>query len=222
MQMPEMDGCQFAATIKELYPRLPIILLSSVGDERNKDYEGLFKSILTKPIKQEMLCKLMINELRGKIKTVQEVHPVKQTLTIDFAEKHPLRILVAEDNLVNQKLTLKILSKLGYHAALAENGREVTEMANLKEYDLIFMDIQMPEMDGLEATKMIRKYMDVQPVIIAMTANAMSEDRDECLKAGMDDFLSKPVKLEELVNMIAKWATISKISKEKNPDKKRA
>ncbi len=222
MQMPEMDGCQFAAKIKELYPKLPVILLSSVGDERNKEYEGLFRSILTKPIKQEMLCKLMINELRGKIKTVQEVQPVKQTLTIDFAEKHPLRILVAEDNLVNQKLTLKILSKLGYTAALAENGREVTEMANLKEYDLIFMDIQMPEMDGLEATKMIRKYMDVQPIIIAMTANAMSEDREECLKAGMDDFLSKPVKLEELVNMIAKWSTICKISKDQNPGKKRA
>jgi CheY-like chemotaxis protein len=130
--------------------------------------------------------------------------------------------LVAEDNMVNQKLALKILSKLGYTAALAENGREVTEMANLKEYDLIFMDIQMPEMDGLEATKMIRKYMNVQPMIIAMTANAMSEDREECLKAGMDDFLSKPVKLEELVNMIAKWSTICKISKEENPDKKRA
>jgi two-component system sensor histidine kinase/response regulator len=222
MQMPEMDGCQFAAKLKELHPKLPVILLSSVGDERNKDYEGLFKSILTKPIKQEMLCKLMINELRGKVKTVQEVRPVKQTLSIDFAEKHPLRILVAEDNLVNQKLALKILSKLGYTAALAQNGREVTEMANLKEYDLIFMDIQMPEMDGLEATKMIRKYMDIQPVIIAMTANAMTEDREECLKAGMDDFLSKPVKLEELVNMIAKWSTICKISKDKNPDKKRA
>jgi two-component system sensor histidine kinase/response regulator len=213
MQMPAMDGCQFAALVKQLHPKLPVILLSSVGDERNKDYEGLFKSILTKPIKQEMLCKLMINELRGKIKTVQEIQPVKQTLTVDFAEKHPLRILVAEDNLVNQKLAMKILSKVGYTAALAENGREVTEMANLKQYDLIFMDVQMPEMDGLEATKMIRKYMDVQPVIIAMTANAMTEDRDECLKAGMDDFLSKPVKLEDIVNMLAKFSNIISANK---------
>jgi CheY-like chemotaxis protein len=83
-------------------------------------------------------------------------------------------------------------------------------MANLREYDLIFMDVQMPELDGLEATRMIRKYMEVQPLIIAMTANAMKEDKDECLGAGMDDFLSKPVKLEEVVNMLAKWSTILK------------
>ena len=204
MQMPDMDGCQLAEQVKQLYPKLPIILLSSVGDENNKKYKDLFKSILTKPVKHDMLCKLMINELRGKIKTVQESQPIKQTLSPDFANKHPLRILVAEDNLINQKLILKILNKLGYDAALAENGREVTEMANLKEYDLILMDVQMPEMDGLQATRMIRKYLEVQPLIIAMTANAMKEDREECLNAGMDDFLSKPVKLEDIVTMLSK------------------
>jgi len=208
MQMPDMDGCQLAASIQVLYPHLPIILLSSVGDERNKKYEGLFKSILTKPIKQEMLCKLMINELRGKGKLSAEPQPAVPKLSAEFAKEHPLRILVAEDNLVNQKLTLKILSKLGFEAKLAQNGREVIEMANLREYDLIFMDVQMPEMDGITATKMIRKYMEVQPLIIAMTANAMKEDKDECLAAGMDDFLSKPVKLEEVVNMLAKWSII--------------
>jgi len=213
MQMPDMDGCQLGEEVKKLYPKLPIMLLSSVGDERNKKYTDLFQSILTKPIKQEMLCKLMINELRGKIKTVREVQPIKQTLSVDFAIKYPLRILVAEDNLVNQKLALKILSKLGYDAALAENGRVVTEMANLKEYDLIFMDVQMPEMDGLEATRLIRKYMEVQPMIIAMTANAMKEDKDECLSAGMDDFLSKPVKLEEIVNMLTKSSNIINANK---------
>lgn len=210
MQMPDMNGCDLAANIKTLYPQLPIILLSSVGDERNKKYAGLFKSILTKPIKQEMLCKLMINELRGKGKSTIESKPVTQKLSIDFATEHPLRILVAEDNLVNQKLTLKILSKLGFEAKLAQNGREVTEMANLQEFDLIFMDVQMPEMDGLVATKIIRKYLKTQPLIIAMTANAMKEDRDECLRVGMDDFLSKPVKLEEVVNILAKWSNILK------------
>lgn len=219
MQMPDMDGCELATSIQMLYPRLPIILLSSVGDERNKKYAGLFNAILTKPIKQEMLCKLMINELRGKGKLAIDTKPATQKLSMDFATEHPLRILVAEDNQVNQKLTLKILSKLGFEAKLAHNGREVTEMANLQEYDLIFMDVQMPEMDGLEATKMIRKYMEIQPLIIAMTANAMKEDRDECLKVGMDDFLSKPVKLEEVVNMLAKW---SNILKEKAKEKKNA
>jgi CheY-like chemotaxis protein len=207
MQMPDMDGCELGRRVQHEYPKLPVILLSSVGDERNKKYSGLFKSILTKPIKQEMLCKLLINELRGgKTKPAAEIQPVQQKLSENFATEHPLKILVAEDNAINQKLTLKILSKLGFKAALAENGHEVLEMSCQHPYDVILMDVQMPEMDGLEATRMIRKAMEVQPVIIAMTANAMKEDKDECLKAGMDDFLSKPVKLEELVNMLTKWS----------------
>ncbi|MCW3117995.1 MAG: response regulator, partial [Chitinophagaceae bacterium] len=214
MQMPDMDGCGLARHVQQLYPELPVILLSSVGDERNKRYSGLFRSILTKPIKQEMLCKLMINELRGKTKQVAEVQPVKQTLSADFAAKYPMHVLVAEDNLINQKLAIKILGKLGYEAGLAENGQEVLEMISQQHYDLILMDVQMPEMDGLEATRIIRRGLELQPVIIAMTANAMKEDRDKCLDAGMDDFLSKPVKLEELVTMLETWAI--KVREKKN------
>jgi CheY-like chemotaxis protein len=99
-----------------------------------------------------------------------------------------------------------VLSKLGYEAALAENGHEVIEMASQQRYGVILMDVQMPEMDGLEASSMIRRGMEVQPVIIAMTANATKEDKDECMKCGMDDFLSKPVKLEELVDILTKWS----------------
>jgi CheY-like chemotaxis protein len=219
MQMPDMDGCELAEQVQRLYPEVPIILLSSVGDERNKKYAGLFKSILTKPIKQEMLCKLMINELRGKGKGAVEVPVVQQKLSVDFVKEHPLNILVAEDNLVNQKLTLKILSKLGFEASLAINGKVAVEMASHHPYDIILMDVQMPEMDGLEATRTIRSSLEVQPHIIAMTANAMKEDKDECLQAGMDDFLSKPVKLEELVNMLAKWSDINKAN---DADNKRA
>lgn len=219
MQMPDMDGCELALNVQKRYPELPIILLSSVGDERNKQYEGLFRSVLTKPIKQEMLCKVIIHELRGKSKPVHEALEVKQKLSTDFAKEHPLKILVAEDNLVNQKLALKILSKLGFEADLAENGKVAVEKTGQQSYDVILMDVQMPEIDGLEATGIIKQGMETPPVIIAMTANAMKEDRDECLKAGMDDFLSKPVKLEELVNMLAKW---SNISKEKSIDRKRA
>ena len=211
MQMPDMDGCQLARQIQQLYPQLPIILLSSVGDERNKKYAGLFKSILTKPIKQEMLCKLIINELRGKSKPlINDKELVKQKLSADFVKEHPLKILVAEDNLVNQKLILKILSKLGLAATLAADGEQTVEMAITAPYDIILMDVQMPVMDGLEATKIIREAMEIQPVIIAMTANAMQEDKDNCLQQGMDDFLSKPLKLEDVVNMLAKWSGIIK------------
>jgi len=207
MQMPEMDGCQLAAKVKQLYPTLPIILLSSVGDERNEKYEGLFCSILTKPVKQEMLSRIIINELRGKSNDITEQDTPKQKLSPDFAAEHPMNILVAEDNLVNQKLTLKILNKLGYSADLAENGRQVITRMSNTHYDLILMDVQMPEMDGLEATRTIRKGKRRQPLIIAMTANAMKEDKDECERAGMDDFLSKPVKLEDLVAMLEKWSS---------------
>jgi two-component system, sensor histidine kinase and response regulator len=220
MQMPDMDGCELAQNVQKLYPQLPIILLSSVGDERNKRYENLFKSILTKPIKQEMLCKLIINELRGKSKFISEAPQPTQKLSADFAKENPLKIMVAEDNMVNQKLALKILSKLGFDSAsLASNGKEAVEMAGKEHYDIILMDMQMPEMDGLEATRTIRETLSIQPVIIAMTANAMKEDKDECFKAGMNDFLSKPVKLEELVEMLAKW---SGTIKEKMAVEKRA
>ncbi|MEJ7589341.1 MAG: response regulator, partial [Ferruginibacter sp.] len=211
MQMPDMDGCELAAHCKKLYAQLPIILLSSVGDERNKKYMGLFNSILTKPIKQEMLCKLLIDELRGTpIKISTQSPPVKQKLSVDFVKDHPMRILVAEDNPVNQNITLKILNKLGYTAALAENGRQAVEMARRQQYDLILMDVQMPDMDGLEATTIIRRELELQPVIIAMTANVMKEDREACEQAGLNDFLGKPVKLEELIAVLAKWSVIIK------------
>jgi signal transduction histidine kinase/ligand-binding sensor domain-containing protein/DNA-binding response OmpR family regulator len=219
MQMPGMDGYELAQHIQQLYASLPVILLSSVGDERNKKYAGLFRSILTKPIKHELLSKAIVNELRGRSTRTAEAGPVQQKLSTDFVKEHPLKILVAEDNLVNQKLALKILSKLGIEAALAENGKIAFEMQQQQPFDIILMDMQMPEMDGLEATRLIRKTAAIQPVIIAMTANAMKEDKDECMNAGMDDFLSKPVKLEELVNMLTKW---SNITRAKDNDKKRA
>ncbi len=219
MQMPGMDGYELAQHIQQHHPALPVILLSSVGDERNKKYAGLFRSVLTKPIKHELLCKAIVNELSGPSKRTVSAKQVNQKLSADFVKEHPLKILVAEDNLVNQKLVLKILSKLGIDAALAENGKAAFEMACREQYDIVLMDMQMPEIDGLEATRLIRSTAMEQPAIIAMTANAMKEDKDECMKAGMDDFLSKPVKLEELVNMLTKW---SNIAKAKDNDKKRA
>jgi CheY-like chemotaxis protein len=118
-----------------------------------------------------------------------------------------LEILLAEDNPFNQALATAILGKLGYSYDTAENGEEVLNRLSEKVYDVILMDIQMPEMDGLEATRLIRgQQTNRQPVIIAMTANAMHEDREECLAAGMNDYLSKPIKPGDVVTILKKWA----------------
>ncbi|MDP4255467.1 MAG: two-component regulator propeller domain-containing protein [Bacteroidota bacterium] len=122
-----------------------------------------------------------------------------------LSTQYPMQILVAEDNPINQQLALIILNKMGYHPEIAGNGQEVLDKLQDRHFDLILMDIQMPEMDGLEATRIIRGKTSAQPIIIAMTANAMQGDQEECLAGGMNDYLSKPVRLEELVGMLEKW-----------------
>ena len=131
--------------------------------------------------------------------TTKKVLTEKITVSADFAAQFPLRILVAEDNLINQKVIKQILSKLGYQPVLACNGNEALEMVCTNEFDVILMDVQMPEMDGLEATRMIRHQKITQPVIVAMTASAMAEDKAACLQAGMDYFVSKPIGFNELL-----------------------
>jgi CheY-like chemotaxis protein len=152
-----------------------------------------------------MLWKHILNEFRkqGKLLTLEQLKPV---LSTDFSKRHPLRILIAEDNMVNQKLTERVLTKLGYGAEIVTNGSDAVEATRQRPFDLILMDIQMPEMDGLEATRLIRQQNGRQPVIIAMTANALQGDREECIRAGMNDYISKPIKLEGLVSLLEKWA----------------
>jgi CheY-like chemotaxis protein len=205
MQIAEMDGVDLATIIQVKYPEIPIILLSSIGHENRKQYEQFFTHVLTKPVKQKVLSNAIALSLRKQRKDTTDVE-IEKKLSTDFAKKYPLRILVAEDNPVNQTLALRVLKKLGFEPCLVENGILATKEINDRDYDIILMDVQMPEMDGLEATQVIRKNNQVQPIIIAMTANAMTEDREICLKAGMDDYISKPVKLEELVKILQKWA----------------
>lgn len=200
LPVPDSNALEFANKIRSFDASLPIILLTSIGNEARHRYPGIFSSILTKPVKQLRLCNTIQLELRQRKEISASGRPEK-ILTADFAEKHPLKILIAEDNLVNQKLTQYILKKLGYTPDSALNGLEAVQMVSKHHYDLILMDIQMPEMNGLEATVHIRKG-EKQPFIIAMTANAMREDKDACLKAGMDDYLSKPMKMEELIRSL--------------------
>jgi signal transduction histidine kinase/DNA-binding response OmpR family regulator len=208
MQMPEMDGIQLAQSIRRLNAKLPIILLSSVGDDRCKLNPGLFSSVLMKPVRQNLLCKHILTQLRQlPEKAFAEDLAVTSKLPSNFSQQFPLRILITEDNPVNQKLAERVLSKLGYNASKAMNGQEAVEAVKLAQYDVILMDVQMPVMDGLEATRIIRTGVGIQPVIIAMTANAMQGDREMCIEAGMDDYISKPVKLEILVKLLEKWAS---------------
>jgi signal transduction histidine kinase/CheY-like chemotaxis protein len=208
MQMPDMDGTQLSQRIKARHSRLPIILLSSIGDESKKKYPDLFSEVLNKPVKQQQLCRAIQSSLRpGVVKVPMAATKPAQVLSEEFARKYPLRILIAEDNVVNQKLALRVLDKLGYHnVEVAQNGLETVQKFSSEFYDVILMDVQMPEMDGLEATRRIRAMTGRRPVIIAMTANAMQGDREICLRAGMDDYVTKPVKLEIVVNVIEKWA----------------
>lgn len=206
MQMPEMDGIHLAENVKKHYPTLPVILLSSVGDEFCKENCGLFSSILNKPVKQHLLSKHILNAIKPGNASIQGEKNIQKKLPGNFSEKYPLEILVAEDTVISQKVILKILSKLGYKPGLAENGLRAVEEARQKQYDIILMDMQMPEMDGLEASRVIRQTLENQPVIIALTANTMQGDQQECLNAGMSDYISKPVKLEEITNKLEKWA----------------
>jgi signal transduction histidine kinase/CheY-like chemotaxis protein/ligand-binding sensor domain-containing protein len=208
MQMPDIDGVQLTRQIKEFYPVIPVILLSSIGDESKKKHPELFHAVLNKPVKQQQLNRV----IHGVVRREEEAAPIErsktnQVLSDEFATHYPLRLLVAEDNPINQKLILRVLNKLGYkQIEVAQNGLEAVEKFNEQFYDMILMDVQMPEMDGLEATRLIRLKQYHQPVIISMTANAMQGDREECMKAGMDDYISKPVKLEALVTLLEKWA----------------
>ena len=131
--------------------------------------------------------------------------PEQRAMSKAFAGTFPFRILVAEDNVINRQLIVHILGNLGYEPDCAENGVETVAAAARKDYDLILMDVQMPEMDGLEATKLIRRQGRRQPVVIALTANAMRGDREQCLAAGMDDYICKPVRLDELMQLLQKW-----------------
>jgi signal transduction histidine kinase/DNA-binding response OmpR family regulator len=200
MQMPDMDGVQLSTAIKALYKQIPIILLSSIGNENKKTYPDLFSSVLTKPVKQQQLYQVIAADLKKE--TVAKTEDKKSMLSVTFALDYPFNMLVAEDNLMNQKLIMRVLNKLGYRPDLANDGQEVLDMMQQKTYDLILMDMQMPNIDGLEATRIIRQKYGSKPLISAMTANAMSEDKDSCFEAGMDDYISKPISIEVLMNKL--------------------
>ncbi len=204
MHMPEMDGLALARALKQRAPGLPLVLSSSLGRREAGAEDGLFAAYLAKPIRQSHLFDTLATLF------TRDAAPVRATAAaprsgIDprMAERHPLRILLAEDNVVNQKLALRILQQMGYRADLASNGLEAVDSVRRQAYDVVLMDVQMPEMDGLEATRtIIASSNGSRPRIVAMTANAMQGDREMCIDAGMDDYLTKPIRVEHLMEAL--------------------
>jgi GAF domain-containing protein/CheY-like chemotaxis protein len=205
MHMPEMDGVALAKKIRDANTRLPLVLFSSLGRREVGDDASLFDAYLAKPVHQSSLFDTLVGILARDMAPATPVEGTSPAFDAGLAARHPLRILLAEDNVVNQKLALRILQRMGYRADLASNGIEALESIQRQRYDVVLMDVQMPEMDGLEASRRIcsRWRPEERPRIIAMTANAMQGDRDMCLAAGMDDYITKPIRVDKLVEALS-------------------
>jgi CheY-like chemotaxis protein len=181
-----------------------------------------FIRILNKPVRTKLLHQTFAKLFGSGTETAQlEKEKFSKDTIISPSEVSPLSILFVEDNIVNQKVALKIIDKLGYKADIATNGLEAVEQARLKDYDVIFMDILMPKMNGIDATKMILEVFGTRkkPKIIAMTADTMMNDREACLKAGMVDYLNKPINVEDIRTVLNKWKNIISDEVEVNLEK---
>ena len=203
MLMPEMDGCELARRIR-LQPNgqaLPLVLLTSLAGLPQARSTEDFDVQLTKPVRASQLYNALLGVFADP-----EPNALPPAVDREAPETSSLRILLAEDNPVNQKVALRILEKLGYRADVASNGLEALEALERKPYDVVLMDVQMPEMDGLDASRRIcaRWPAESRPRIVAMTANAMIEDREACFAAGMDDYIAKPVSPEALAEALSR------------------
>ncbi|MDY6864048.1 MAG: response regulator [Thermodesulfobacteriota bacterium] len=215
IQMPNMSGYEVAKQIRTSQSQisdLPLLALSSLMErDAQKCEEAGFSAFLTKPIRRENLYRILEKIAGNQKETGEEVKAVKQKIITRYSVKeemkHSVRILLAEDNPVNQKLAMIMLTKAGYQVEVANNGQEAVKKytGSPDNFDLIFMDIQMPEMDGIEATKAIREKGFDAISIVAMTAHAMKGDREKCLNAGMNDYITKPIKRESVFEIIDRW-----------------
>ena len=217
-QMPHMDGLALAAEIHKLpgAEMMPLVLLMPLGPhpEAPGGTRIVFAHTVTKPVKPAQLCEMLVRALLNP-----KIAPPQETLAKPdqpLAERLPLQILLCDDNAINQKVATRILQQLGYQPGLAANGREALAALDRKPYSLIFMDVMMPEMDGLEATRVIRERQKKGAanyhsniVVVAMTAQAMQGDREKCLAAGMDDYLAKPIRPKDVRAIIERWGSQS-------------
>jgi signal transduction histidine kinase/DNA-binding response OmpR family regulator len=219
MQMPDMDGIQLAGEIRALRRKndLPVILLTSLGrqEEILRSAKDLLAACVSKPVKKSQLFDIVMNVL-SETQPADTPSPSRRRLDQNLAARLPLRILIAEDNAINQKLMLRILKQMGYAADVAGNGLEALDALKRKRYDVVFMDVEMPEMDGLEAARaIVMTYPPhARPAIVGTTAYAMEGDREKILDSGMDDYISKPIKLEQIQEALERWGGMKHGAKE--------
>jgi CheY-like chemotaxis protein/nitrogen-specific signal transduction histidine kinase len=229
MQMPGMNGLTLAHEIRKLpgASSLPLVLLTSMGVRVDSpQFAGAgFSSCITKPIKPAQLHEILVQLVSGS-KPAAKRAPTNAKLDPALAQRLPFRILLCDDNTINQKVALRLLQQMGYKPEIAANGHEALAALDTRPYDIVFMDVQMPEMDGFEATRVIRERQrdpsqfpnyHSRIIIVAMTANAMPGDRDRCLKAGMDDYLSKPVRPEDVRKVVERCAGSTEPSQPASP-----
>ena len=223
MHMPGMDGLMLAERLRAAGHRLPLVLFTSLGRREvgigeqgqaghahGLPLANLFAATLHKPLRQSQLFDTLLTLLAPDAATQWPAPAVKPHIDALLASRHPLRVLLVEDNVVNQKLALRLLQQMGYRADLASNGIEAIQSLQRQTYDVVLMDVQMPQMDGLEASRRIHAEWPAhaRPHIIAMTANAMQGDREECLASGMHDYITKPIRVSELVAALVRAAPL--------------
>lgn len=206
-ELPEMDGILLAREMRKT-TQIPLMLLSSSGESVSGEDANLFQAQLSKPLKHSLLFAAILR-LTGTKNDVP-VPVQKKHFDHQLAAVRPLRILLAEDNSINQKVALKMLAQFGYGADLADNGREALEVGLSADYDLILMDIQMPGMDGMEASQNLRMQLGERcPYIVALTAEALEGDRQRFLAGGFDGYLSKPLQVTALEELLRSAPTLS-------------
>jgi CheY-like chemotaxis protein len=202
MMMPDMDGIALAREIRRHRSEreLPLLLVTSLGRLPKTRSTGEFAALLAKPLKASQL----FNTLVRLVAASGETEGAAEVASDEKRATSSLRILLAEDNAVNKKVALRLLEHLGYAAEVASNGLEALAALERQPYDVVLMDVQMPELDGLDASRRIRERWPAEerPRIIAMTANALPEDREVCLAAGMDDYVAKPIRPDELADAL--------------------
>ncbi|MFZ5515760.1 MAG: response regulator [Candidatus Zhuqueibacterota bacterium] len=214
--MPDMDGREFIMNLRKMkmYEFTPVLLLTSIGKYKNLLDGSLFSCVwtLTKPVKQSQLYNMLI-QISGKLinsfvkpAASKQDEKTRQWIAQLAASKDRFTILLAEDNIINQKVAIALISKTGIPTVVAGDGKSAVDRLSQGHFDLVLMDVQMPTMDGFAATQFIRNELKMRHIpIIAMTAHAMKGDKERCLEVGMNDYLSKPIQPTELYSMLSKW-----------------